>query len=502
MTSEKVDSSNECQFHTPLIQKESSANNKLDNSIHRPPQRSKSFRVQLLLGRYIPWFGKIDWQRICFTVSDCLGCLVDGFILALGPFLILIASAIIVALTNCYLSIFRQWTGHWQPLHDIFVAYLLVNVIFNYVMCVYTRSSGSRRGPPKTYGDSNRDKCCLGGRTDSKASNKSYARVVRELADATSFIYPETPAEVEQCKENYQQLLSVRRQAQHQREHERQLRFIEAGEPSSPLPPTARGWMLLGPREWGFCFYTNQPKPPRSHYDHVSKCLVLNLDHYCPWMFNSIGYFNYRYFLNFLCFVFQSMMYGLYLSWTPFWNMDGEQFRQQIILSSQLHGQSHDIHNMIPWVPTPYQRTPLAFCFMICLSVGIAILGLFGFHLYLTLTAQTTIEFHANVRKRRDARDRGVSFINPYDLGYKRNWQQVYGLKRQWLLSVLIPSFREPEFLPLPLADDLGRGHAKKNENGFAEVSTRLVSGGTTTQPRRKHCHDEENPSINSEINA
>jgi len=48
--------------------------------------------------------------------------------------------------------------------------------------------------------------------------------------------------------------------------------------------------MLLGPLEWGYCANTQQAKPPRSHYDHVSQSLVLNLDHYCPWMFNASEY--------------------------------------------------------------------------------------------------------------------------------------------------------------------------------------------------------------------
>ena len=39
-----------------------------------------------------------------------------------------------------------------------------------------------------------------------------------------------------------------------------------------------RKWMLMGPYEWGFCGNSMQPKPPRSHYDHVTRKLVLNLD--------------------------------------------------------------------------------------------------------------------------------------------------------------------------------------------------------------------------------
>ena len=59
--------------------------------------------------------------------------------------------------------------------------------------------------------------------------------------------------------------------------------------PSQAAAPktTIRAWMLLGPYEWGYCSHSQQAKPPRSHYDHVTKLLILNLDHYCPWMFNA-----------------------------------------------------------------------------------------------------------------------------------------------------------------------------------------------------------------------
>ena len=59
---------------------------------------------------------------------------------------------------------------------------------------------------------------------------------------------------------------------------------------SSSLPtttPSIRSWMVLGPYDWSYCSNSQQVKPPRSHYDHVTKHLILNLDHYCPWMFNA-----------------------------------------------------------------------------------------------------------------------------------------------------------------------------------------------------------------------
>jgi hypothetical protein len=73
---------------------------------------------------------------------------------------------------------------------------------------------------------------------------------------------------------------------------------------------------------------------------------------------------------------------------------------------------------------------------------GIAITLLLSFHLYLTLSAQTTIEFYGNRVKSFRARRRGEVWSNPYDQGMKKNWQHVFGTMHP-LLSVL-PARRKP----------------------------------------------------------
>jgi len=90
-----------------------------------------------------------------------------------------------------------------------------------------------------------------------------------------------------------------------------------------------------------------------------------------------VGYLNYRYFVNFLLYVFLGMGYGALLSVRSFLAMS---FGRQ------------DVSPV--WRPERGDETPIAFSFMLCLSVGLAVAGLGGFHLYLLLTAQTTIEFH------------------------------------------------------------------------------------------------------------
>jgi hypothetical protein len=141
------------------------------------------------------------------------------------------------------------------------------------------------------------------------------------------------------------------------------------------------------------------------------------------------------------------------------------------------------------WRPERGDETAIAFSFMLCLSIGLAVACLGGFHLYLLLTAQTTIEFHGkyhhtvsivmivfhfysfevhavahtgNYSNKRRAKQRGSTWKNPYDLGWKQNWRQVYG-SQHWFMA-LLPSSREPEFLPIPVSGKPARRHKKLRE--------------------------------------
>lgn len=248
--------------------------------------------------------------------------------LVLGPVLILLASAIIVGLTYVYFLIVlpmlagtnwvttgAEWGEYWKDLgfeednrvensdqkitimssillamstcpgfaHTAVVCFFLINIVYNYYKCVTTSHKG-----------------------------KSYSAVVRELAEATGFNYPETEEDVTICKQTLDKSIfnKIERRkremmsaasagvaanstngSSHKIDIESQQsestadvngslqnNEVKSNTINKPVRiPKIRNWQLLSPTEWSWCRYSKQPKPPRSHYDHVTKSLVLNM---------------------------------------------------------------------------------------------------------------------------------------------------------------------------------------------------------------------------------
>jgi palmitoyltransferase len=51
-------------------------------------------------------------------------------------------------------------------------------------------------------------------------------------------------------------------------------------------------------------------------------------------------------------------------------------------------------------------------------------------HAYLVATNQTTIEFYSNRMDASDARRNGQRWVNPYSVGPRGNFEQVFGMSR------------------------------------------------------------------------
>lgn len=409
----------------------------------------------------------------------------------LGPVLIVVTCGIVYSLSYTFWNIviplrYHTYSSATAIIHQIIVIVLVANIIFNYFACVMTRNF----------------------------PGEHYEKVVRQLALATGFEYPENEEEVGKWRSSWRELVNERSRRRRMNDRAKLNRKYGLDEESGVISeecPSQEGdgreatshneimrkagiqprgpgktWMWLGPQDWSYDDRTRMPKPPRAHFDSVTKALVLNMDHYCPWMFNTIGYFNYRYFVNFVMFVSIGMMYGAIITYHPFMLIDSVDYHLQIsqsrtlFLDASKEDQFHrkatfhysEVQHLIPGVPTPHEQMPLAFCFMICVAVGLSVTILFCFHLYLICTAQTTIEFHGNNMKKARSKEIGERFSNTYDLGLKRNIEQVWGRFKGWhtFMIVLLPSLREPEFLPVPMKGNDGRrekwkiGESKDNE--------------------------------------
>lgn len=132
------------------------------------------------------------------------------------------------------------------------------------------------------------------------------------------------------------------------------------------------------------------------------------------------------------------MLYGVVLLWQPFMLLQTDDYRKQVRLDRQQH--QHEQQRLQPMMPHADEKFLVTLSFMLCAAVGCAVLILGGFHLYLLLTAQTTIEFHANWAKRK------TKFKNPYSQGWRLNCRQVYS---SWW--GLLPTTRPPAYLPVPI---------------------------------------------------
>ena len=61
------------------------------------------------------------------------------------------------------------------------------------------------------------------------------------------------------------------------------------------------------------CRKCNSVKPPLSHHCSICGRCIARMDHHCPWVNNCVGFYNQKFFLQFLVYVFLGSMHALVL---------------------------------------------------------------------------------------------------------------------------------------------------------------------------------------------
>ena len=159
-----------------------------------------------------------------------------------------------------------------------------------------------------------------------------------------------------------------------------------------------------------YCLICNAFKPERSKHCSICNTCVLNMDHHCPWVNNCIGFFNRKYFMQFIFYLEILFIYHFIFSSFYLYN------EFQIVINTKKTNYLGFVIIIINYIPT------------------VVITFLFGkfvlYHIKLVLINSSTIESLDTENK-----DKYKKFC----LTPKDNFEQVFGKnKLYWFLPVNI----------------------------------------------------------------
>ncbi|TKY61217.1 S-acyltransferase 12 [Spatholobus suberectus] len=184
------------------------------------------------------------------------------------------------------------------------------------------------------------------------------------------------------------------------------------------------------PHNWGaeqqdglYCSRCQNGKPPRCHHCSICQRCVLKMDHHCVWVVNCVGARNYKYFLLFLLYTFLETALDCLALVPSFIRFFG---------GSKNHSLS------------PGGFAIIFLASILNLAFALSLLCFVVTHVSLLLSNTTSVEVH---EKKKGVRWR-------YDLGWKKNFEQVFGTKKAlWLFPLFskedldnIPALRGIEF--------------------------------------------------------
>jgi len=202
------------------------------------------------------------------------------------------------------------------------------------------------------------------------------------------------------------------------------------------------------------CKWCGKYKPDRCHHCRVCRCCVLKMDHHCPWLYNCVGFRNYKFFFLWLFYCVLTLHF-IYLF-------------------------MFDSVKKLATTETTFVRMfLLLFGQTLSFSLGLLVTTFWGFHIWLMLKAMTTIEFcEKSMPKKSDkdpSRDRDCCSkaatynSSVYDLGAFGNIKAVLG--------------DNPFLLLLPVSPPKGDGL------NFVSDDTRLTRDLDVSKGLRRKTH-------------
>jgi len=208
--------------------------------------------------------------------------------------------------------------------------------------------------------------------------------------------------------------------------------LFDAVEEGGVLAPPGGAQPLRLPPGARWCRRCANVKPALAHHCSICARCVVKMDHHCPWVNNCVGLKNYRYFFNFLAYLWAGCLYALSVS-APAVAADAELEPLGRLVHRAMGGSpdswaaaAQDWRAASAGALRDSERSAIAFSFILAFAVLFALSALLGWHVYLVASAQTTIDFYGNREERALARREGRVWVNVFDLGLRRNWQEVF----------------------------------------------------------------------------
>lgn len=167
-----------------------------------------------------------------------------------------------------------------------------------------------------------------------------------------------------------------------------------------------------------FCKWCSKYKPDRCHHCRICKTCILKMDHHCPWIYNCVGFKNYKYFFLLLIYSMLTLHYIV-------WNMGFITVQRLVVIA--------DAPFLVMFLVL-FGET-MAFFFAVLVTTFL------GFHIWLISKAMSTIEFCEKSLPKHNIADKDTPptktyDASVYDLGVIGNFRAILGPS---LFLMLVP---------------------------------------------------------------